>query len=411
MHKHLSTFLYVAIGSFSFVAIAMDNPKAEPISQRVFPNPLPEELTQEEQETKNQLFGLIKEKLAAQYAAVKGISIVKPVDPEQSTASEEQEPKAQILYTNNIKPSSIFHDLKNTPKECMDYLRQQIESASAESQNKNAMVQAVKQEKARLRQIALASRKRVTAPTIVKDLVESTFQASQAAQGASASVAASTLITMPTLSVSVDSITRAVVCYPEPTPQELTHSTPAAPTYENLDDLLASLEDAIPVNRNLKKADAEIDQLLSQLSSCNPQSANPLYEDPSDANLGPIQQVERVSLKNPAVDITSKIQELHKLFSRVAKTAEQFGNETPNIPDEFSYDLQDLDKISDELAPVLRMKSENEHIPALNRLKDLAASVSETDLTLDNPALKRMIAYKSYTASLKSLNKTLALAK
>lgn len=382
MHKHLSTFLYVTIGSFSFAAIAMDGP--EPISQREFRNRLPRQLTQEEQENKKELFGLLAQGLAAQFAAVRGISIVN--GPEQIIEPAQEE---SILYTNNRKPSEIAAN-QIIDEECTKFLKTQIDLAHKDSDRQNAAKQALRQEKARQRQVALASRKKVTAPTIVKDLVESTFQATQSAQAAPAPEAAPTLVTTPTFNVSINSMTKAVVCYAEPIPQE---TPPAAPSYEDLDTLLESVEAATSKAVVSSIPSKELDLLLAELESSIPK------------------KIEKASLEKSAVDISPKIQELYKLFVRVAKTAEQFGSASPNIPEDFTYDLADLDKLSDELAPVLRIKSENEYIPALARLQELVASVQETDLAIDNPAIKRMVSYKSYVASLKSLNGTLALVK
>lgn len=395
MHKHLSTFLYVTIGSFSFASIAMDGP--EPISQREFRNRLPRQLTQEEQENKKELFGILAQGLAAQFAAVRGISIVN--GPEQIIEPAQEE---SILYTNNRKPSEIAAN-QIIDEECIKFLKTQIDLAHKDSDRQNAAKQALKQEKARIRQIALAARKKVTAPGIMKDVVASTFAMQQSVQAATPA-AASTLVTPPTFNVSVNSITKAVVCYPEPIPQE---TPPAAPSYEDLDALLESVEAVTskPVVSSIPSK--ELDELLADLE-CSPQVANPLYQEPLAYKSS---KIENAYFEKSAVDISPKIQELYKLFVRVAKTAEQFGAATPNIPEDFTYDLADLDKLSDELAPVLRIKSENEYIPALARLQELVASVQETDLAIDNPAIKRMISYKSYAASLKSLNGTLALAK
>ncbi len=388
----------------------MENPKPEPISQRVFPHSLPEKLTQEEEAARIEFHKLIKEKLAAQHAAVKGISIVKPVDPEQSTEPEDQEPEAQILYTNNIKPSNIYHDLKNTSKECMDYLRKQVELASAESQNKNAMAQAVKQEKARQRQIALASRKKVTPPTIVKDLVESTFAATQSAQAAFAHEAAPTLLTMPTLNVSVESMTKAVVCYPESIPQDLTHSAPAASvSYDDLDALLASVDMVASKRVPNNIPNKELDQLLADLESFSPQSTNPLYEEPA-AELGPIQQVEVVDI------FTSKLEDIERKVTELSENAHVvFKGLNPRTTDiRYAHDIiqrsvtefnQEIDKLSHQI----KTQAQPESLSAFTRLKALtnAFKASAESLSKENKDLLTSPSYLAYTISMQSLLTTL----
>lgn len=406
MHKHLSTFLFITIGSFSFVATAMEKP--EPISLRVFPNPLPEELTQEEEAAKNEFHKLLAKKLVTQFAAVRGISTTNVVEPEQITVSEplQEESRSEILCIDNIKPTDIPAYLKKTDEECKTYLRRQIDLANIDSARQNAARQAIKQEKARQRQVALASRKKVTAPTIAKDLVASTFAASQVAQTASSSETTSTAVVLPTLSVSVDSITRArVVSYAEPT-----HSAPAAPTYENLDDHLASLEDAIPVNRNLKKAGEEIDQLLSNLSSHSPQSVNPLYEGPSSADLGPIQHVEVVDIFTSKLeDIESKITTLSQNAHVVFKGLDPRTTDIRSAHDIIQRSVTEFNQEIDQLSHQIKTQPQPGSLSAFTRLKALtnALKASAENLSKENKDLLTTPSYLAYTISMQSLLTTL----
>lgn len=416
MHKHLSTFLYVTIGSFSFAAFAMEKPKPI-ISERVFPNPLPAKLTQEEEAARIEFHKLIKEKLAAQYAAAKGISTVKPVDSEQSTEPI-QEPEAQILYTNNIKPTDVCRDLENTSKECMDYLRRQIALAHEESARQNEIKLVLKQEETRQRQIALGFRKKVTAPEKMKDLVASTFAASQVAQAASAPTAssetASTAVVMPTLSVSVDSITRArVVCYAEPKPHEVALSTPAAPSYDELDALLSGVDMVASKRVASNIPSQELDQLLADLESFSPQSTNPLYEDPSAADLGPIQRVKVVDI------LTSRLESFEQKVTDLAQTAHTVFDMHTNTTDKETVqaaqhilirEITSMNQEIDALSHQLKLQPYTESLSAFNRLKNLTIGFKSGAENLGklHQGVSISVPFISYTTCLESLIETIS---
>lgn len=123
--------------------------------------------------------------------------------------------------------------------------------------------------------------------------------------------------------------------------------------------------------------------------------------------------IERISLAFPAVDITQKIQDLQQQFIKVSQYAEVFSSNDPKISDDFTYELQTLDKLTDNLVPFLQLKSENEKIPALSRLKSFVATTHEQNVKIpqNNKKVARMTAFNAYMASLECLKETLALAK
>lgn len=405
MHKHLSTFLYLAIGSFSFFAIAMQKPE-EPISKRFFPNSLPKELTQEEEETKHELFGHLTRGLAAQFAAARGISTTNVVEQKQVIEPKEAE-EAEEITPSKIAAIQIYDENR------MEYLRHQVELAHQDSDRQNAAEQALRQEKARLKQVALASRKKVTAPEKMKDVVASTFAGEQSVQTISAPVVAPTLVTMPALTVGVDSITKTVVCYAQAIPQELTPSTPAAPSYDELDALLAGVDMVASKRVASNIPSQELDQLLADLESFSPQSTNPLYEDPSAADLGPIQRVKVVDI------LTSRLESFEQKVTDLAQTAHTVFDMHTNSTDKETVqaaqhilirEITSMNQEIDVLSHQLKLQPHTESLSAFNRLKNLTIGFKSGAENLGklHQGVSISVPFISYTTCLESLIETIS---
>lgn len=161
MFKHLRAFFYIALGSISIVAGAMQPQKPA----RTFPNQLSNELTPHEENTKKQLMELVKTKLASKFATANNSD----THAQPAAASIPEEPRAQILYTKNILPSDI-KKLQAPDVEWKEFIAKQIKLAIQERQNKDAQTQAQAQEAALKSQQARQSRKKIKAPTFIKGL-------------------------------------------------------------------------------------------------------------------------------------------------------------------------------------------------------------------------------------------------
>lgn len=339
MFKHLRFFLVITIGTSLAIFAMEDNPK------RTFKKPLSEQLTPEEEKTRSDLFSMLREQLSIKFAATL-----------KSTATQGDEKRVEIIETSNIKPHSVA-DLENTDEDCKQMLRRQITLAIHKKQEKDGIAYAKAQE----------ARKKLRAP-MAQPKLSAAVQDHQVTSIQSTTSITNTSVHLE-MPIAVESVT-ATRYTQTPTPQEKPHLNlpPVTTSFAELDDLLNSLDIALPQQPPLEKPTLELSN----------------------------------------VDITPKIEALYQRLLRVSTTAQQFDSATLTIPEDFSYDLADVDKLVDELAPCLGMKSAAEKIPALDKLRYFTEQIQKVAESPKNPEARRMAAFNAYTASLNALQQVLA---
>lgn len=313
--------------------------------KRTFNKPLSEQLTPEEEKNKNDLFNMLREQLSIKFAATL-----------KSAATQGEEKRVEIIETSTIKPH-LLADLENTDEDCKQMLRRQITLAIHKKQEKDAIAYAKAQE----------ARKKLRTPTAAPKL-SAAVQDHQVTSIQSTTSITNTSVHLE-MPIAVESVT-ATRYTQTPTPQEKPHLNlpPVTTSFAELDALLNSLDVAFPQQPPLEKPTLELSN----------------------------------------VDITPKIEALYQRLRIVSKTAQQFDSATPNIPEDFGYDLADVDQLVDELAPCFAMKSAAEKIPALDKLRYFTTQILKVAESPKNPGARRMADFNAYTASLNALQQALA---
>lgn len=190
---------------------------------------------------------------------------------------------------------------------------------------------------------------------------------------------------------------------------------------ENIDALKRKNEDLARVHEKIRDSYAQFNKRSQEITSRNNKKNTEKYADLDeliaslDVSTPPSQNqhTEQVTFEVSKIDLVSMLQDIKRKFLEVSQSAETFSSNDPKINPDFTFQLEELDKLANGLVPYLKLKSEEEKIPALTGLKTLVASTLELNAKIkqNNNKITRMTAYRAYSASLESLQETLELAK